>query len=204
MFARKKQYAVLKRNLLPYLPSPIENTLTIDIWNIISAFVFDGDKLRCPLTNEFFVEPVMINHAQYAPIIYERQAIEKYLPLLLPDDLPPLLVPVPIVKELVNFFLNRSKLDLLKLLTSLKQESVKSTNITQELARDIDVSPRRINEIVHGARSITADTDLRLSRALGTSEGFWLGLQADYDLEERKKEINKKLEKIKLLSHHAA
>ncbi len=73
-----------------------------------------------------------------------------------------------------------------------------------KLARDIGVPPRRINEIVHGLRSVTADTDLRLSRALGTSEGFWLGLQADFDLEERKKEINKKLEKIKLISDHAA
>ncbi len=64
------------------------------------------------------------------------------------------------------------------------------------LARDIVVSPRRINEIVHGKRAITADTDLRLSRALGTSEGFWLGLQADYDLEERRLRISKKLNKI--------
>ena len=64
------------------------------------------------------------------------------------------------------------------------------------LARDIEVPPRRINEIVHGKRSVTADTDLRLSRALGTSEGFWLGLQADYDLEERRQIISKKLNKI--------
>ena len=68
-----------------------------------------------------------------------------------------------------------------------------------KIARDIDVPPRRINEIVHGKRSITADTDLRLSRALGTSEGFWLGLQADYDLEERKALLKDKLRKIKLL-----
>ena len=64
------------------------------------------------------------------------------------------------------------------------------------LARDIEVPPRRINEIVHGKRAITADTDLRLSRALGTSEGFWLGLQADYDLEERRLKIAKTLNKI--------
>ena len=70
------------------------------------------------------------------------------------------------------------------------------------LARDIGVPPRRINEIVHGERSITADTDLRLSRAFGTSEGFWLGLQADYDLEEKRKDIYKKLKNIKLI--HAA
>src|SRR5262245_11887678 len=68
-----------------------------------------------------------------------------------------------------------------------------------KLATDIGVSPRRINEIVHKKRSITADTDLRLSRALGTSEGFWLGLQADYDLEEKKATLKSKLEKIKSL-----
>ena len=73
-----------------------------------------------------------------------------------------------------------------------------------KLARDIDVPPRRINEIVHGLRAITADTDLRLARALGTSEGFWLGLQADYDLDERKREIDKKLQKIKLIIPNAA
>jgi addiction module HigA family antidote len=73
-----------------------------------------------------------------------------------------------------------------------------------KLARDIGVPPRRINEIVLEKRSITADTDLRLSRALGTSEGFWLGLQMDYDLEEKKNEIAQKLEKIKLIQTHAA
>lgn len=61
------------------------------------------------------------------------------------------------------------------------------------LARDIGVSPRRINEVVHGKRAITADTDLRLSRALGTSEGFWLGLQTDFDLEQRRNQIAKEL-----------
>lgn len=58
-----------------------------------------------------------------------------------------------------------------------------------KLANDMRISPRRINEIVHGKRAITADTDLRLSKALGTSEGFWLGLQMDYDIEEKKTEI---------------
>jgi len=51
------------------------------------------------------------------------------------------------------------------------------------LGRDLGISPRRINEIVHGKRSITADTALRLSRYFGTSAEFWLGLQADYDLD---------------------
>lgn len=83
----------------------------------------------------------------------------------------------------------------------LLEEFLTPMNISQnKLARDINVPPRRINEIVLGKRSITADTDLRLSRALGTSEGFWLGLQADYDLEERKNVILKQLKKIKNLS----
>ena len=51
------------------------------------------------------------------------------------------------------------------------------------LAKDISVPPRRINEIVHGKRSVTADTALRLSRYFGTSERFWLNLQTGYDLD---------------------
>ena len=47
------------------------------------------------------------------------------------------------------------------------------------LARDIGVPPRRINEIVHGKRAVTADTALRVARYFGTSEAFWMGLQAD-------------------------
>ena len=54
------------------------------------------------------------------------------------------------------------------------------------LARAIHVPPRRINEIVHAKRAISADTDLRLARTFGVSEGFFLGLQADYDLMERR------------------
>ncbi|HKR45305.1 MAG TPA: HigA family addiction module antitoxin [Paraburkholderia sp.] len=52
------------------------------------------------------------------------------------------------------------------------------------LARAMKVPPRRINEIVHGARSVTADTALRLSIVFGTSPQFWMNLQSDYDLEE--------------------
>ena len=82
----------------------------------------------------------------------------------------------------------------------LLEEFLLPLNISQNrLARDIDVSPRRINEIVHGKRAITADTDLRFSKALGTSEGFWLGLQIDYDLEEKKNAIKNQLSKIKKL-----
>ncbi len=83
----------------------------------------------------------------------------------------------------------------------LSEEFLKPLGISQsELARDICVSPRRINEIVHNKRSVTADTDLRFSRALGTSEGFWLGLQTDYDLEERRSVISDSLKKIHKLS----
>ena len=57
------------------------------------------------------------------------------------------------------------------------------------IARAIGVPPRRINEIVHGKRSITADTALRLARYFGTSEQFWMGLQADYDLEEARRRL---------------
>ena len=62
------------------------------------------------------------------------------------------------------------------------------------LAKDISVSPRRINEIVHGQRSITVDTALRLARYFGTSERFWLNLQTGYDLEVEKDRLGKRLE----------
>ena len=66
----------------------------------------------------------------------------------------------------------------------LVEEFMKPLGLSQtRLGRDLGVSPRRINEIVHGKRSITADTALRLSRYFGTSAEFWLGLQADYDLD---------------------
>jgi len=52
------------------------------------------------------------------------------------------------------------------------------------LARAVGVPPRRINEIALGKRAVTADTTVRLSKAFGTSEQFWMGLQADYDREE--------------------
>jgi addiction module HigA family antidote len=63
------------------------------------------------------------------------------------------------------------------------------------LARDIGVPPRRINEIVHGKRAVTADTALRLARYFGTSEAFWMGLQADYDLEEARKRLGNRLDR---------
>ena len=64
------------------------------------------------------------------------------------------------------------------------------------LARALHVPPRRINELVHGKRSVSADTDLRLARYFGVSEGFFLGLQADFDLMQRKREIATELETI--------
>lgn len=66
----------------------------------------------------------------------------------------------------------------------LLEEFLKPMGISQNrLGRDLGVSPRRINEIVHGNRSIMADTALRLSRYFGNSAKFWLGLQMDYDLD---------------------
>jgi addiction module HigA family antidote len=58
------------------------------------------------------------------------------------------------------------------------------------------VPPRRVNQLVHGRRAVTADTDLRLARYFGISEGFFLGLQADYDLMQRKREIAAELATI--------
>jgi addiction module HigA family antidote len=66
----------------------------------------------------------------------------------------------------------------------LCEEFMKPLAISQnQLGRDLAVPPRRINEIVHGKRSISADTAVRLALYFGTSPQFWLGLQADYDLE---------------------
>lgn len=62
------------------------------------------------------------------------------------------------------------------------------------IARNIGVPPRRINEIVHGKRAVTADTALRLARYFGTSEEFWMGLQADYELEEARNKLGKRLQ----------
>jgi addiction module HigA family antidote len=68
------------------------------------------------------------------------------------------------------------------------------------LARAAGVPPRRINEIVLGKRSITADTAVRLAAALGTSERFWLGLQADYDLEQAHRALGAAVRKIERLA----
>ena len=66
----------------------------------------------------------------------------------------------------------------------LMEEFLKPMNLSpNQLATDIGVEARLINEIVQGVRSVTADTALRLSRYFGTSPQFWMGLQADYDLD---------------------
>ena len=80
----------------------------------------------------------------------------------------------------------------------LLEEFLKPMDLSQtRLARAIDVAPRRINEIVLGKRAITADTDLRLACYFGMSEGFFLGLQSDYDLMQRRREIGPLLKAIK-------
>ena len=79
----------------------------------------------------------------------------------------------------------------------LLEEFLKPLELSQNaLARAIGVPPRRINEIVLGKRAVTADTDLRLARYFGLSEGFFLGLQADYDLMQRRRDIESDLAAI--------
>ncbi|MFQ5670711.1 MAG: HigA family addiction module antitoxin [Acidobacteriota bacterium] len=76
----------------------------------------------------------------------------------------------------------------------LMEEFLTPMSISQyRLAKDISVPPRRINEIVHGKRSITADTALRLSRYFGTTERFWMNLQTRYDLETEKDRLGSRL-----------
>ncbi len=78
----------------------------------------------------------------------------------------------------------------------LLEEFLKPMNISQNrLALDIRVPPRRINEIVLGKRSITADTALRLSKYFGNSPQFWLGLQMDYDLDIIEDKLGKRLDR---------
>jgi addiction module HigA family antidote len=79
----------------------------------------------------------------------------------------------------------------------LLEECLKPMAVSQNaLARALEVPPRRVNEIVPGKRSITADTALRLAAFFGTTEGFWLGLQADYDLELARGGIGKALLRV--------
>jgi addiction module HigA family antidote len=76
----------------------------------------------------------------------------------------------------------------------LLEEFLKPMGISQNrLALDMRVPPRRINEIVHGKRRITADTALRLGRYFGMSSQFWLGLQMDYDLDTEEDRLGERL-----------
>ena len=83
----------------------------------------------------------------------------------------------------------------------LMEEFLKPLGISQyKLAKDIHVPARRINEIVHGKRSVSADTALRLSRYFNLSERFWLNLKARYDLEMEKDKFKGRIEsEVKVL-----
>ena len=72
------------------------------------------------------------------------------------------------------------------------------------LAKDLNIPQTRVSEIVKGRRRITADTALRLSRYFGNSAKFWMGLQADYDLEEFTNELEAELKKIEEIKRNAA
>lgn len=76
----------------------------------------------------------------------------------------------------------------------LLEEFLTPLGISQyRLAKDLSVPPRRINEIVHGTRAISADTALRLARYFGTSERFWLNLQTRFDLEVERDRLGDRL-----------
>lgn len=78
----------------------------------------------------------------------------------------------------------------------LLEEFLKPLRISQHrLARALGVPPRRVNEIVRGKRSVTADTALRLGRFFGMEAQFWLNLQARYDLETAREELSDKIER---------
>jgi addiction module HigA family antidote len=76
----------------------------------------------------------------------------------------------------------------------LLEDFLKPLGLTQyRVAKSLSVPARRINEIVHGARAVSADTALRLARFLGTSERFWLNLQSGYDLEVERDRLKTRL-----------
>ena len=78
----------------------------------------------------------------------------------------------------------------------LLEEFLKPMGLSQyRVAKDISVPPRRINEIIHRKRSVTADTALRLSQYFGLSERFWLNLQSWYDLEVEKDRLGDRLQR---------
>lgn len=78
----------------------------------------------------------------------------------------------------------------------LLEEFLRPLELSQyRLAKDISVPPRRINEIVHGTRAVSANTALRLARYFGVSERFWLNLQAQYDLDVERDRLGNRLER---------
>jgi addiction module HigA family antidote len=86
----------------------------------------------------------------------------------------------------------------------LLEEFLKPMKISQyRLAKDINVPARRINEIIHGTRSISTDTALRLSRYFGLSERFWLNVQTRYNIETQKDKLDGRLEEeVKILNNN--
>jgi len=87
----------------------------------------------------------------------------------------------------------------------LLEEFLRPMGISQyRLAKSISVPPRRINEVVHGNRAVTADTALRLSRFFGTSERFWMNLQTRYELEREKDRLGDRLEDEVIEVAHAS
>ena len=84
----------------------------------------------------------------------------------------------------------------------LQEEFLDPLGLSQNaLAQAIGVPANRINEIIRGRRGITADTDLRLARFLGMSEGYWLRLQNTYDMMETRREVGSIIGKIKPFQH---
>ena len=92
--------------------------------------------------------------------------------------------------------MKRKKLDPIHPGEILMEEFLKPMELSQnQLANDIGVPPRRINEIIHGKRRITADTALRLSHYFKMSPQFWLGLQMDYDLDIAEDELAERIKR---------
>jgi len=85
----------------------------------------------------------------------------------------------------------------------LQKEFLLPMNIGQnKIAKDIGVTPMRINEIIHESRGVTADTSLRLAKYFGVSEDFFLNLQKNYDLEKSRKKIGNKITNIKAFKNY--
>ena len=85
----------------------------------------------------------------------------------------------------------------------LYDEFLEPLEVSQyRLAKDISVPPRRINEIVHGTRAVSADTALRLAKYFGTSAEFWLNLQTKFEIEKQETILSKKLDReVKIFQH---